>query len=509
VTDFLGDLIVSNPEISSKKVPDMLREECDAPISLGELDAALKTMKNGSAGGPDGLSVKFVKKFWHFFRVPLKKYADYCTVNGTITDSFATASIKLIPKKGDLSKIKNWRPISLLNVLYKIIAKALNNRLKKIAPLVLSRSQKGFVDKKFIQECLINIGETINYAERNKIKAFCLALDMAKAFDSVNHALLTDVYKFFGFGNTLIKMLNTFTTGRHANILFDDGSKGQNFLLECGNAQGNPPSPLQFNFCEEILLIKLEYGRLIKSIISPRIREMDAGEEDQNRDRALDIEEEEPGTINVIGKNDKVEAFADDGTVLGRLEPDTLQNITNTLLAFSQISGLSCNMEKSSLLILGYADNEPVPDWVANSGFKVENELQILGCKITKNVPDWHVNFDKTIATVCKIKNFWERFQLSLPGRIGIAKALMLSQISYLGCFLTPTKKQFNDLNSLITSFFKGNLNISKKKNILSPEDGGVGMIAVEPYVRSLQCGWFKRIFNGSPDSYKEILFKL
>jgi hypothetical protein len=305
VRDFLGDLIVSNPEISSKKVPDMLREECDAPISLGELDAALKTMKNGSAGGPDGLSVKFVKKFWHFFRVPLKKYADFCTVNGTITNSFSTASIKLIPKKGDLSKIKNWRPISLLNVLYKIIAKSLNNRLKKIAPFVLSRSQKGFVDKKFIQECLINIGETINYAERHKIKSFCLALDMAKAFDSVNHVFLTDVYKFFGFGNTLIKMLNTFTTGRHANILFDDGSKGQNFLLECGNAQGNPPSPLQFNFCEEILLIKLEYGRLIKSIISPRLREMDAGEEDLNRDRAQDIEGEEPGMIKVLGKNDK------------------------------------------------------------------------------------------------------------------------------------------------------------------------------------------------------------
>jgi hypothetical protein len=163
-------------------------------------------------------------------------------------------------------------------------------------------------------------------------------------------------------------------------------------------------------------------------------------------------------------------------------------------------------MDKSSLLILGCAENESVPDWVANSGFKVENELLILGCKITKNVPSWHVNFDKTIATVCKIKNFWERFQLSLPGRVGIAKSLMLSQISYLGCFLTPTKKQFNDLNSLITSFIKGNLNISKEKFFLSPEDGGIGMIASEPYVCSLQCGWFKRIFNGAPDSYKEIL---
>jgi hypothetical protein len=241
-----------------------IRDELDIDILLVELDKAVEKMRNNSAGGPDGLSVKFVKKFWHFFRVPLHRYIIACVDKGVLTDSFATASIKLIPKKGDISKIKNWRPISLLNVLYKVAAKAVNNRLKKAAPFCISRSQKGFVDNRYIQECLINISETINFAEKREVKAFCLAIDQAKAFDSVNHQYLNEVYKFFGFGSRFINLITTLTTNRCANITFDDGTNGKNFPLECGNAQGNSPSPLQFNFANQILIFKIEYHHEIK-----------------------------------------------------------------------------------------------------------------------------------------------------------------------------------------------------------------------------------------------------
>jgi hypothetical protein len=243
IEDFLGPEIVGRQDVSRRKIPDLLKNDYEQHLSKEELDAAVVAMRNKSAGGPDGLSVNFVKRYWHFFRDPLCKYASYCVQNGTLTDSFKCVAIKLIPKKGDLSCIKNWRPISLLNVLYKVISKALNNRLKKVAPFVISRSQKGFIDKKFIQECLINIGNSISYAERFKVPAFALALDLAKAFDSVDHGFMTEVYRFCGFGENFIGMLNLFTTDRHAHIAFDDGVRGSNFPLECGNAQGNPPVP--------------------------------------------------------------------------------------------------------------------------------------------------------------------------------------------------------------------------------------------------------------------------
>jgi len=82
-------------------------------------------------------------------------------------DAFKIARIKLIPKKGDCSKIKNWRPISLLLNFYKIISRLINNRLKKIANGVLSRSQKGFNLSRYIHEVLINSFETMDYCKKN------------------------------------------------------------------------------------------------------------------------------------------------------------------------------------------------------------------------------------------------------------------------------------------------------------------------------------------------------
>jgi hypothetical protein len=83
-----------------------------------------------------------------------------------LSHSFKTASIKLIPKKGDTTKIKNWRPISLLSCLYKVLSRALNNRLIKICGYVFSRGQKGFTNGSYIQEVLINVVEMIAHCKK-------------------------------------------------------------------------------------------------------------------------------------------------------------------------------------------------------------------------------------------------------------------------------------------------------------------------------------------------------
>ena len=129
------------------------------------------------------------------------------------------ASIKLIPKKGDCSLIKNWRPISLLNCMYKIISKTVNNWLKSVADTVMSRAQKGFTQSRFIQEFIINVVHNISHCNKNNIPAFILALDQHKAFDSVRHDFMAEVYRFIGLGPTFTSLLNMITTGRNAAII--------------------------------------------------------------------------------------------------------------------------------------------------------------------------------------------------------------------------------------------------------------------------------------------------
>ena len=91
----------------------------------------------------------------------------------------------MIPKKGDITDLKNWRPISLLSNVYKIISRAINNRLNTVVNRICSRSQKGFNNVRYTQECLINVIESISHCNSNNINGAIVAVDMAKAFDTL------------------------------------------------------------------------------------------------------------------------------------------------------------------------------------------------------------------------------------------------------------------------------------------------------------------------------------
>ena len=96
-----------------------------------------------------------------------------------------TASIKLIPKKGDCTKIKNWRQISLLSNLYKIFLKAFAIRLKRVIDSNTSNSQKAYSMSKVIHKALMNIIQFIKKGKHENKRLALLAIDFKKAFNSV------------------------------------------------------------------------------------------------------------------------------------------------------------------------------------------------------------------------------------------------------------------------------------------------------------------------------------
>ena len=114
--------------------------------------------------------------------------------------TFLSANIKLIPKKGDLTKVKNWRPISLLNCFYKIISRVITTRLKKYMDKLTPICQKGYSGSRYCQEVLISIIEGIERCKVENKKGAVISLDIKKAFDSLSHSFLQGVYEFFNFG---------------------------------------------------------------------------------------------------------------------------------------------------------------------------------------------------------------------------------------------------------------------------------------------------------------------
>jgi hypothetical protein len=527
---FLGPEILNIPEVVNSKITGEQQLILDRDIEINELDLAIKKMKSKSVGGPDGIGVPVYKKFWPFLRHALLNYCSEMMRTENLSPSFLTSSIRLIPKKGDNSKIKNWRPISLLNVGYKIISKAINNRLKKVSNRILARPQKGFSANRNIQECLINIIETVAFCQKSKTKAFMLAIDQAKAFDTVSHEFVQEVYKFFGFGDRFINMLNITTMGRNATIILENDNLSASFPLRTGFQQGNGPSPLQFNFCEQILIFKLEYDPNIRCIswvpnninaqVDPaqrpphpqQIRHQQGPAAAQpavpavpGADPAADppitppaaearlAQQARPAAQEVQQpvQQGKVESFADDATVLALADRAAILQIKLILENFAKISGLKANIDKCVLVPIGF-DND-IPDYFYEAGFQIDNSVKILGCTVYNDTNKIGENFNETISQLIKVKNFWSRFNLSIPGRIAIAKTLMLSKLSYLGCMLDPDPVQLAEINNVIINFIRGKLNISVERITSPPDRGGLGMINIDDFLTGLKIAWVRR----------------
>ena len=187
-------------------------------------------------------------------------------------------------------------------------------------------------------------------------------------------------------------------------------------------------------------------------------------------------------------ETDKVESFADDKTVTFLATEEGLIAVCEILRDFESISGLACNMDKSVIMLVG--SNDPPPEFLNTYDFQLVERIKILGLEIGNVQSDLSLCHTKTIEKIVRIVNFWDRFHLSLPGRINIAKTLILSQISYLGSIIPLNPDQLKETKKIIEKFFNGKLNIAKTRIYNPVELGGLGMIDLAEFITAQQVSW-------------------
>jgi Reverse transcriptase (RNA-dependent DNA polymerase) len=203
----LGPVVLNSNIVRNSILTEAESARLDSPLTMAEIDISAKKGKIRSFPGADGFSNYLILKCWANLRFPFFNYVSYCFQKGILTQNFRCADIRLIPKKGDPEKLKNWRPISLLSNFYKILFRAINSHLNKVVNRICSRAQKGYNSCRYAQEVQINVWEQINFFQKNNIRGAVIAIDMAKAFDTVSHLFLDRVYKFFNFGPEITKWL--------------------------------------------------------------------------------------------------------------------------------------------------------------------------------------------------------------------------------------------------------------------------------------------------------------
>lgn len=160
----------------------VMKEALATPLVIQEFDRAVKELAVGKAPGPDGVLVEFFKLFWELIRVDYFAMINLAIVENKLLSEVTRGLISLLHKGEVRRRLTNWRPITLLNVAYKLLAKVLQLRVQPVLMEVISSDQSAFLPLMFILDNILLTHKTIDWADHTGQPLIFLKLDFSKAY---------------------------------------------------------------------------------------------------------------------------------------------------------------------------------------------------------------------------------------------------------------------------------------------------------------------------------------
>ena len=434
-------------------------------ITEQDLYESLSALPNNKTPGTDGLTVEFYKAFWDILKKPLCKCVKAIYDKGELSEDQKRGVINLLPKPDkDIRAIKNWRPISILNVDYKLITKTLADRLKLVLPDIIHPDQCGYVRDRKIGENIRIVHDLIHYCNDHDVEGLLVFLDFEKAFDSVSWEFINHTLTEFGLGSVFKKWINILYNDINSSVI-NKGHMSQTFKLKRGIRQGCPISAYIFILCAELLAQKLRANADIHG-------------------------------LNIGETEFKLLQFADD-TVLILKDTSSLKFSLDILKDFATVSGLRLNKSKTEVFNLGKGIEI---NGLSKLGFKVTTEpIRYLGIWFEKDIISMeYKNFRHKLEKIRNILKLWLQRDLSLKGKITVIKALAMSQLIFSLTMLVAPKWVIEEANTLFYKFLWGGKPDKVKRTTIMRQiqDGGLKMPDIDTMARALKIGWIKKLFE-------------
>jgi hypothetical protein len=245
-----------------------------APFTLEEIEDVVKSCDGNKSPGPDGFNFSFFKAFWDVMKFEVRMMFDQFFANSCLPRGILSYFIALIPKVKSPQGLGEFRPISLLGSLYKLLAKVLAGRLTKVIGSVIPHTQSAFVKGRSLVEGVVVVNEVIDYAKKSGKDCLILKVDFEKAYDSVDWGFLDYLLGRFGFNEKWRGWMRACVFGGKMSILVN-GSPTEEISIRRGLKQGDPLAPLLF------LIVADGLGALMRKAVEiSRFKPFKVGMED-------------------------------------------------------------------------------------------------------------------------------------------------------------------------------------------------------------------------------------
>ncbi|GKB87372.1 RNA-directed DNA polymerase, eukaryota, partial [Tanacetum coccineum] len=409
--------------------------------------------------GPDGFTFEFFRKFWDVlgkdFSLAIMWFFYHCSFAKGCNSSF----IALIPKCIDPNFVDNYRPISLIGSLYKVVTKILVIRLSSVLNNLISEVQSAFLPNRQILDGPFIINELLSWCKLKKKQAMLFKVDFAKAYDSIRWDFLDDILCSFGFGSKWRSWISGSLASGKASVLVN-GSPTSEFQFHCGLKQGDPLAPYFFN--ESVNISHLFY--------------------------------------------------ADDAVFIGEWSRGNLSRVMHALHCFSLASGLKINVHKSHLLGVGIP-NDTVAIVASDLGCStMTTPFKYLGVMVGENMAKVSA-WDDVVRKIKSRLSKWKIKTLSIGGRLTLLKSVLgATPIYWMSLFKVPNSV-LASMEALRREFFYGAQSNEKKitwvnwpKVLSAKKHGGLGVSSFFALNRALLVKWAWRFISNDNSLWYRVI---
>ncbi|GAU36827.1 hypothetical protein TSUD_320640 [Trifolium subterraneum] len=451
-----------------------------ANFTMEEISEVIKGYDGSKSPGPDGFNFAFIKEFWEIMKHDVRIMFDQFHGNACLPKSLLSYFLTLIPKVNSPQDLGDFRPISLLGCLYKMIAKVLAARLARVIGELIPKTQSAFLKGRQLVECVVVVNEVIDFAKKAGKECLIFKVDFEKAYDSVDWGFLDYMLRRFGFNTKWRAWMKACICSGSMSVLVN-GSPTEEISIKRGLKQGDPLAPLLF------LLVAEGLG-------------------------ALMIEAVEKGHFKpfLVGRGRlpvSILQYADDTLFIGEATVENLWTLKAILRGFELVSGLKVNFWKSCLVGVNVThDFLQMASTFLNCRIGRISFIY-LGLPVGAN-PHRYSTWIPMLNLIKRRLGAWGNKYISLGGRIVLINAVLNAIPIFFLSYMKMPVKVWKEVVSVQRNFLWGGL--SKRRRISwvkwidickSKKDGGLGIRDLRWVSLSLLEKWrWKLLMDGEEE---------